>query len=415
MKLQTRTAQYYLIAAGITFITCGILSYFLLRREITRDVDERLYLRKSEIEAQIPGIATLGSIGSSLLVTIRGDAGPFIETLSDTMLYDTAECEKVPFRKLTYYSTINDTTYRITLLQSLIESEDLANSIILALAIVFGMFAAFSVGINILINRRVFKPFYQTLDLLTVYDVKTQKSIFPPKTAISEFQSLNTIIEKMTGKIHADFHNIKEFTENASHELQTPLAINISKLESLLDSKRLSQDQIRLIQDALQSSNRMARLNKGLLLLTRIESGRFSDVEYIDLRSEIGMQIEHYRELLDMKDIAVRTALGNKLTVKIHPSLATVLISTLFNNAIVHNIESGYIHISATPGCLTIENSGNPLPFSADQMFERFKKGTQTSSSMGLGLSIARKICDISGFLISYESVKSIHRISIRF
>ena len=416
MKLQTVVTRYYLVAAIVTFAVCGILFYLLLRREITHDIDERLFLRKSQIDKMIPKIANIGSIGSSLEITKKGtneETHPV--SLTDTSLFDSTENEYLPFRQLTYSTEQDGAVYRIKLRQSLIESDDMTESILLSLFIVFSLFTGFSIGITLIINKRVFRPFYHTLELLKSYDVKTQKIFSPPETAVEEFQSLHRVLEKMTRQIDSDFKNIQEFTGNAAHELQTPLAIIISKLESLLEVSYLQQNETELIRAALRSANRLARLNKGLLLLTRIESGRFSDVQLVNFRSEIESQVDQCRELIEMKGISIRKSLDDEPEVKMNPSLATVLVSTLINNAIVHNIENGYINISTNRLIFTIENSGKPLFVDSEQLFERFKKGNQASETLGLGLAIAKKICEENGFTINYNAIESTHRISIRF
>ena len=415
MKLTTKISHYYLLTVCTMFVIFGFFLYHLIRYEIIDDIDDQLYLRKAEISGNIPEIIAMANIGSRLHVSPVDKVKTGKTQIIDTAIFNDIEGEYVPFRQLTFYETIGHTSYKIVLRQSLLESEDLANSIILVLVIVFAFFAGFTIFLNLIITRRVFLPFFSTINTLRDYEVKSNKKLSLPYSDVDEFNLLNLSIEGMSRRIYDDFRNIKEFTENASHELQTPLAITISKLESLLDSNKLKQEQVELIQSALQSSNRLSRLNRGLLLLTRIEGGKYTERQNVDIRNEIESQIHQCQELLDMKGITVKRNLDHDLHIRMNPSLAVVLISTLVNNAVVHNIKKGMIAVQTLEKGIVIENSGNPLIIDPDQLFERFKKVNQTSGSMGLGLAIAKKICDLSDFQIKYENIESIHRISISF
>jgi len=415
MRLQTKVAWYYLLAAAFSFVACGTLSFYLIRHAITQDIDEHLLFRKTEISTMIPQIANIGSIGNSLVITKKDGAPSSGTIVSDTVLFDKTEGERLPFRQLVYDSLVNGALYHIIIRKSLIESEDLIDGILLAFSVVFGLFAIISLLINTIINKRLLKPFYRTLDLMNGFDLKTHEAFLLPKTSTTEFQSLNRILEKMTRKISDDYKNIREFTENASHEMQTPLAIIISRLESLLEGQVLRQDGIEPVRTALHSANRLARMNKGLLLLTRIECGTFSEVQSMNFLAEVESQLELCRELIEMKGITVQKSCEVEPEVKMNAALATVLVSTLINNAIVHNIENGFIRIATCRSYFTVENSGRPLTVEPVQLFERFKKNNQTSETLGLGLAIAKKICEENGFIISYDAIDDKHRISIRF
>jgi signal transduction histidine kinase len=270
--------------------------------------------------------------------------------------------------------------------------------------------------LNVLLLRRIWHPFYDTLSKLQFFDSNSQTALPLSKSSIKEFNNLNGVIKKMTERIRRDFSNLKEFTENASHELQTPLAIISSKLENILDnSDHLPIRHVKCIKEVHNTINRLTQLNRGLLLLTRIEGGRFSNREQVSIRAEIEAQLDQFEELIALKKISLQTSFNSQLSVFIHPSLTTVLVSTLLTNAILHNFENGSIKVEISGPVLLIENTGARLNVTTESLFERFKKGNQASSSIGLGLSIAKKICDKHKFDLSYKNVDTLHSISVTF
>ena len=112
-------------------------------------------------------------------------------------------------------------------------------------------------------------------------------------------------------KIRTDFVNLKEFTENASHEIQTPLAIIKSKLEMVLQDKSLNDKQYQQIQAAFESTIRLSKLNEALLLLSRIENQQFVGQKEIDFCLLLQTRVQYLEELFDLKKIEVTMQLNS--------------------------------------------------------------------------------------------------------
>jgi signal transduction histidine kinase len=234
-------------------------------------------------------------------------------------------------------------------------------------------------------------------------------------TNITEFQKLNAVLNQMSIKIRQDFFNLKEFTENASHEIQTPLAIAKSKLEILIQSENLSKPQLDLIQSVDESITRLSKLNTGLLLISKIDNNQYSEFQTISVGPLIEHSLENLEDFINRKDLKVTLDLKDRPELRLNPVLAEILINNLINNAIKHNYTGGFIKVELTSSMLTVSNSGEHLNEDPEKLFNRFKKSNKNSDSLGLGLAIVRKICNYHGMKIRYVNKGEVHTILIGF
>jgi signal transduction histidine kinase len=219
----------------------------------------------------------------------------------------------------------------------------------------------------------------------------------------------------MSDKMLRDFSIQKEFSENASHEMQTPLAIIKSKLELLIQPENFTSDQGRLIQDISETVNRLSRINQALLLITKIENKQYPAKENIDIGKIINKHIHNFEELIAEKNIDSKINLPTSLLININPLLADLLFANLISNAIKHNIKNGKIIIYQTGHSIIFENTGIALNFNPDYIFDRFRKKRQNPESIGLGLSIVRKIVESSSIQIEYAFGNNIHSFILTF
>jgi signal transduction histidine kinase len=210
-----------------------------------------------------------------------------------------------------------------------------------------------------------------------------------------------------------DYQSLKEFTENASHEIQTPISIVKGKLELLLDGN-LDNDQKKLVEDASKGLNNLSKLGKTLTLLAKIDNQEFERKETVDVSNTLLDLLEEYEELIYLKGLNLTHKIEADVDWKIHPVLLEILITNLLNNAIKHNLsEGGFIKVYLEKNQLIIENSGKALNFPTELLFARFKKGNQSSSSLGLGLAIIQKICMVSALKINYLNKEQLHQNTI--
>jgi len=219
----------------------------------------------------------------------------------------------------------------------------------------------------------------------------------------------------MSKKLQQDYRSLKEFNENASHEIQTPLAIIKSKLELLIQNEALDEDQMRIINSVYEATNRMSRLNQGLLLISKIDNNQFPRAEKINFQQLIEKNLEHFEELISLKKIRVTVSFSKKVEHEMNKTLAEILVSNLLSNAIRHNLEEGEISVTMDAENLTISNTGHPLTLSPGELFERFRKSDRNSESAGLGLAIVKRILLIYNYHISYTVNGPTHQLKISF
>lgn len=265
------------------------------------------------------------------------------------------------------------------------------------------------------ITKQIEESFQQTISLLKLYDVKGTQQLKLLPTDISEFKKLNNSIEGMTAKIEKDYRLLKEYTENVSHEIQTPLAIIKNKIELLLQDQTLNKEHLLTLAKLHQSTGRLSKLSKNLAVLTKIENNQFVKDSEIFLADFITERLEDFEELIELKEIDLTTSFEDNPKLSINSTLAYLLFNNLISNAVRHNITRGGINIIITNNKFIITNTGNPLKTSKKDLFNRFTKSTDNADSTGLGLAMVKKIVSFYGFYISYKSEKELHTISVVF
>ena len=270
MKLQTKINIRFLALTFMVFSVAGVLFYFALGRVVDQNISEMLESRKEYILLNLQQhpltVDSLESTDRSIFIRRVGKVNQS-ELFSDTMAYDQEEKELTPFRKMTFFVQANDRTYKVVLLQSLFESEDLQMVIFSFMALLFCVVLLALFFLNKWLSVRAWRPFFKSLLILNAWKMSENQTFSFDSTGISEFDQLNSSLDKMMHKIQSDFVNLKEFTENASHEIQTPLAIIKSKLELVLQDKTLNDQQHQRIRAAFESAIRLSKLNEALLLL----------------------------------------------------------------------------------------------------------------------------------------------------
>ncbi|MBS1565598.1 MAG: HAMP domain-containing histidine kinase [Bacteroidetes bacterium] len=225
----------------------------------------------------------------------------------------------------------------------------------------------------------------------------------PAQTGITEFDELNTVATDLITKVNRAYYNQRQFVENASHEIQTPLAIIRSKLELLINQSGITEKVAELLADITDANDRLSLMNRNLLLLAKIDNNQFPGKEPVNISALLHKIINNYRDYHDETIPSVTESIEEGIIVTANPSLMEVLISNLVKNAIVHNIPGGYMMAELKAGCLTIINTGPPAGVDLQLMFERFRKGSDAAKSSGLGLALASQVCQLYGFSITLQ------------
>lgn len=354
----------------------------------------------------IPGYATVEK------VEFEESCPPYFR---DTILLDELDKSFKQYRTLNSVVEINSDLYRISVYKSLIESHELIERITLVVTLIVILFIFFIYLLNRFFFRRVWSDFFVTLDTLKSFDVNKSSNVQFSNSDISEFELLNDTLNRMIGKIHKDYFNVKEFTGNISHEIQTPLTIIRLKCELLLQSASLTKNQIDLIRDIQKTNSRLSKLNKTLVLLTKIENKQFKQKEKISLDKDIKRHLESFNSLIKAREIKLNYEMKTDVSVLMDPILADVLIVNLIKNAVTHNIDNGKIIIELKESRLIVSNTGEEIDLSSKNIFDRYKKVNKTKGSLGLGLSLIKNTCDIYGYAVSYNYTNDMHIFSILF
>ncbi|MFI5136572.1 MAG: sensor histidine kinase, partial [Sphingobacteriales bacterium] len=308
--------------------------------------------------------------------------------------------------------TVGDKYYKILIIESIVETEDLIRLIFTITIGVILFLLLILLVTNRLILNRIWQPFYNIMKELRLFNVADTKEIPQIATDVDEFEELNHTVTEMAAKAKHDYKDLKAFTENASHELLTPIAVINSKLDTLIQTENFSDRQSKLLNDLYSAVSRLNRLNQSLLLLVKIENKLLHEQQQINFKELVEEMIIQFEEIFQDKDLKLTYNLDDK---EIYASryLAEVLISNLISNAIRHNHNGGEIIINLTLEKLMIQNTGGdqPLP---DQIFTRFHKSSGSEGS-GLGLTISRQIAGNFGFSLDYYFRGGYHTFIVDF
>ncbi len=418
MKLLTRTTRYYLLYSLVVLVTGGLLFYPALRNIIYNQLDENLTDEKLIIMETIDHADSVPDFrqvfGHEIEVTIFNTPLKKKESFRDTNIYVREQGEFIKYRHLWVENTsVRNKGYIINIYKPLRESEALILEIYLAITILFASLLLLLVVVNYFVARRAWIPFYKTLGILRGYNINEEAPLSLIDSNIHEFVNLNQALEKMSRKIRKDFINLKEFNENAAHELQTPLAVIKSKIDLLVQDESLTVDQLKLIAAVSDATSRMSKLNQGLLLISKIDNNQFSLSEEIEMETVIDHTTEHFSEIMSLRGISVTKNYSGPLIINMSRALAEILVNNLISNAIKHNIKGGTIDIRVESEGFSISNTGHELNLEPHVLFERFRKSDYHTESVGLGLSIVRKITDLFRLQITYEYTDGMHILKI--
>jgi signal transduction histidine kinase len=257
--------------------------------------------------------------------------------------------------------------------------------------------------------------FFKTIDVIKDYNISDTKEIVLPESEIREFKLLNDGFEKMHQRIKQDYKNLKEFIENISHEIQTPLAIMKSKIDLLQQDESLTQSQIDQIQSINGSANRLSNLNKSMILLSKIDNNQFPVKEDVDIGEIVNFHLDNFEDIIQSKQISLKKDYTATLLVKADPNLISIMLLNLLKNSVYHNYPGGIVEVVVELESLIIRNSGNKLDIHEEDIFKRFVKSSSRPDSLGLGLAIVKKICDYYHFQIQYSYEDNIHIFTIIF
>lgn len=414
MKLLHKTLRIYLIFSLIIFIVSIPVIYYLVQYLWITDVDESLIYQKEKI---VKGLANnnLDSTSISHFSVLAGnfDVGieviPFLDgntekdSIYDNNFYDETRMHTEPFRELTSVVKVNNAWYKIIVRKDLVESRDLIQGIVLVQVTFFILLLLGIILLNSYFSKKIWKPFYFILSKLETYKIDSEEPIEVEPSDVKEFNQLNQSVQHLTATNIQIYKAQKEFTENAAHETQTPLAVIKNQLDLLAQDNHINQNQSEIINKIDKNINLLTKLNRNLLLLAKIENKQFSKTDTINIADIIDEVNEAFSEHISLKGIHFTSNILEHKPINSNPQLVHSLLFNLMTNAIKYNIKSGTIEVILKDNTFCISNTGSNSPLPKDRIFERFYKQSAQTESVGLGLAIVKKICDTLNFEISYQ------------
>lgn len=325
--------------------------------------------------------------------------------------------EMEPYRVLeTYFIDKNGNHHKLEIRTATVEEDDFIESLLIALVILYILIIASILIINNISLKKIWKPFYSTLNYLRDYEFGKNKKLISNKTPITEFKLLDSEIAKMITRNEKSVYQQKQFIENASHELQTPIAVALNQIDVLLESDDLTQKNYLEINQIRNTLKRMSTLNQSLLMLSKIENQQFKDKEEVVFNTVVKTMISDFNSILEFKSIALELIENGEFKTLINKDFAYSLLSNLIKNSIKYNINNGKIIIEIDNLSLKIKNtSKRKTPLNSEDIFRRFYKESEDHLSTGLGLSIVKTIIDNHNNMdISYAFEDPFHVFSFK-
>lgn len=412
MKLVDKFTLCFLL---IFFIVTPISIYsthYSIKQRIDNAEIERLTTVNNEVALQLKSGISPDKYSQGRPISISTFAGnlPSEKKLVEKQNYDQGECRIM----VSSFYNIKGLNYKVSSYNYVTRSSQILRGMLpVALIKSFLMIVFVLIGARIL-SRNILSPFNESLAQMQKFNLRKKKPLLLAESNTKEFKELNLLLKKMTDMAITEYGLVKEFSENASHELQTPLSVLRSKLELLADTN-IQGDQAILIGEMQHAIEKMARINHSLLLLTKLENQEYEATENISFAAHIKSILGFYEDRIQMKALSLTTQISDDILLKMHPALADLLFDNLLGNAIRHNVKNGIINIKANQDVFVIENTGAAPVIPTEELFERFKKSDQCGESIGLGLAIVKQICELNKFDVQYTYHDGIHALRIGF
>ena len=417
MKLLSYTYRKLALLLFLLMAVWGVLFYYAIIDEVVDETDDTLenygeILMESELHD--PSILeTEGSLMSFYKFTpISEEEGRhYRQVFYDATVYIELEDEDEPVRVMcTAFRMPDGQYYELKLMISILERDDMVEAMLWYLGALFLLFLiCTSIGIQ-LVLKGVFRPLHRLLDWLHCIQPGKEVPPLDNPTKIREFRQLSDAALDMGNRSYKAYEEQKQFIENASHELQTPLAIVRGKVELLAESEGMTEQQMEQLDEIYATLGRAVKLNKSLLLLSRIENGQYTEMEDVSVDEILDELLPDLMDIYEHKQVRlIRKREEQPFIIRCNHSLAQILVSNLVKNSLLHNREEGELQVLTTPTSLVIKNTGD-VPLDGEKLFRRFYHGMDgKKDSTGLGLAIARSIALSSSLKLTYEWQDGMH------
>lgn len=404
MKLLNRSLLHLSLALLLVLAAWAVAFFFIMRGEVRHSIDEGLddqvevITHRLKTDSSLLHVRHLGLNGFA----IEPSEGKEKARYTDTLLYVPSEGEVERVRLRTGTFKHQGRHYRIHVYTSTVEEDDLLETVALALIALYVVLLLTIITVNNVVLRRLWKPFQTMLAQLKAFRLGTARELPPVPTRTSEFNELHAAANVLVRRAADAFDEQRAFTANAAHELQTPLAIAINKLELLAEQGGSEEERMQALGETIAVLERLTRLNKSLLLLARIENRQFPEEREVSFATIAKEVMDEFADLAEHRSVALHFEASGDLLRSMDPALARTLVTNLLKNAIVHNRPGGSVAVQVEQGCLMVRNTGDQ-DLDAQRIFTRFHKETTADGGTGLGLAIAMAIAELYGMKLEYH------------
>ena len=423
MKLINLLTLRLSIIGALVFAFWATLFFFAIIDEINDEVDDSLedhaemIIRRSLAGEALPSEPSATN-NQYYLHEVSADYAASHSHIryEDSEVYIKAKNEFEPARTISYiYNDDRGRFFEVVVFTPTIDKADLKAAVAYWMAALYAAIVACIVAVNRRTLSRAMRPLHAILGWLDAYRLGERNSKMELETSVKEFRRLGEAIRRMTKRNESLYEEQKRFVANASHEMQTPLAVCVNRLEMLLDDETLTEVQMAEIIKTMRTLKNLSDTNRSLLLLCKIDNRQFNNCAEVNFKSVIGGILPDLETIYAYKRIAVSTNLDGNATACMDPSLADTLAANLLKNAFVHNVADGRIDVSLHGGTLTVANTGAAEPLDESRIFERFYHSADKKSSTGLGLAIVKAVCRLYGFGLKYSFENGMHVFKVTF
>ncbi|WES96084.1 HAMP domain-containing sensor histidine kinase [Chryseobacterium arthrosphaerae] len=416
VSLKYYTIKYLIMILLLIIAVWAGLFYAYILDEVHDNVDDGLRDRKIQIIKAVylnPQLLKNNEFGFNefKIIPIRAAEYQNKSRLYNKMYYMEYDDKDQPYRVLEAdFIDQYKNHQRLVIRTSTVEEDELIYDLTTALIVLYLLLVISIVVVNGYLLNKAMRPFYKILDKLKKYQFGISGNEQEQNYMIKEFDELNVEINEMIERNELVFYQQKQFIENASHELQTPLAIVINKLDLQIQNEDLDEKTLNLLAEVKNDLRRMVGLNKSLLMLSKIENSQFNKTSGVDFNAMITKLVQNYEDFIEFKKVQVNIIEKGYFIADFNQDLADILLSNLLKNAVKYNNDAGILNIMIENDRLTFQNSGSPLALDKSRIFNRFYKQGSDHSSTGLGLSIIKTIIkQYPGWEISYEFEDQMH------
>lgn len=397
----------------------SVVFYFAMVEEINDETDDslegyaELIIRRTLAGVELPALGD-GSNNSYTIEPLPGVAVQPSMVYSDSLVYIPEKRETEPARVLTaHFIDAEGQVFRLVVTMPTFEREDLLSSVFLHILVLYVVVVLTVFLAVVLVFKRSMRPLYSLLAWLDRYTPGSGLGNFPAASSVVEFEKLLNSARSTIARAENYFEQQKDFLGNASHELQTPLAVLGNRIEWLMNNTALSEEQAMELYKMQQSLRRLVRLNRTLLLLTKIDNGQFLESADVDIASLLREEAETFSDIYAEQNVACNINVPGSFVVKMNEELAGVLVVNLVKNAFIHSPAGGTVEIFFRGRVLVITNSGD-APLEKERLFDRFYKSGK-SGSTGLGLALVGAVARSYGYKVEYSFSDGRHCFEVQF